>query len=98
MNMRQHKRWVMARQLAPFYFMREGNRILNLAAMVKELPNIAPEYRCVKVNGGEVVDTFQTRSEALALMLKHAKQRKAKLQVINTDTGELEVFSELETA
>jgi len=34
----------------------------------------------------------------LALVLKHAKQRKAKLQVLNTSTGELELFSEEELA
>ena len=71
---------------------------MALAELVEGLPDIAPEFRCVKVKGGEVVDTFQTRSEALALVLKHAKQRKAKLQVLNTSTGELELFSEEELA
>lgn len=73
-------------------------RKIGLQALVEDLPNLAPEFRCVKVNGGEVVDVFQTRSEALGLVLKHAKQRKAKLQVINTDTGEIELFTEEEMA
>jgi hypothetical protein len=65
---------------------------------LRQLIETVPEYQCVKVNGGEVVDTFQTRGEALALVQKHARQRKARLQVVNTVTGELEVFAEEETA
>lgn len=55
-------------------------------------------YQCVKVNGGEVVGTYYTREEALALVLKHARQKKAKLLVLDVVTGELEVFSEEEMA
>jgi hypothetical protein len=73
-------------------------RGLALNELIEDLPDLAPEYRCVKVNGGDIVDTFQTRSEALALVLKHARQRKAKLQVLNSDTGEVEVFTEAELA
>lgn len=103
MNMRQHKRMVMVRQIVPWMRVRIRRGCcprmpLDLAALVETLPDIAPEFQCVKVNGGEVVDTFQTRSEALALVLKHAKQRKAKLQVVDTSTGEIQVFSEKEMA
>lgn len=54
------------------------------------------EFVCVKVNGGEVVNTFDSRMDALALVLKHAKQRKAKLQVLDSSTGELVIFTEEE--
>jgi hypothetical protein len=54
------------------------------------------EFVCVKVNGGDVVDTFDTKEDALALVKKHAKQRKAKLQVLDSSTGQPVVFSEEE--
>ena len=73
-------------------------RATDLAALVDDLPSPAPEFRCIKLNGGDIVDTFQTRSEALALVKKHAKQRKAKLQVLNSETGEVELFTEEELA
>lgn len=56
------------------------------------------EYVCTKVKDGTVVDTFDTREDALALVLKHAKQRKAKLQVMNSLTGEFVLFTEEEMA
>jgi hypothetical protein len=87
---------LMAREAAAGIVDGDIQRRMNLAALVEDLPDLAPEFKCVKVNGGEVVDVFQTRSEAAALVLKHAKQRKAKLQVVNTSTGELEIFSEEE--
>jgi len=87
-----------------------GHKNMALAALVDEMPTDPfipergvvlraeelPTFRCVKVNGGEIVAEFDSREEALALMLKHAKQRKAKLQVLNSNTGELELFSEEE--
>lgn len=54
------------------------------------------EYVVVKVNGGEVVDTFDTREAALELVLKHHRHKKAKLQVMNSLTGELVLFTEKE--
>jgi hypothetical protein len=56
------------------------------------------EFVCVKVNGGDVVDTFDTKEDALALVKKHAKQRKAKLMVLDSSTGQPVVFSEEEMA
>jgi len=116
MNMRQHKRWVMARQLAPWTLVFAGQRGLDreepvtlgtllarkiaLQALVEEQPVFepSPQFNCVKVNGGEVVATFDTQEEALALLLKHSKQRKAKLQVLDVNTGELVLFPEEATA
>jgi len=90
MNMRQHKRNVMIAQLALWGSVVEGRRLLSAV-------NVDPTFRCVKVNGGDIVAEFDSREEALALMLKHAKQRKAKLQVLNSNTCEVELFSEEET-
>lgn len=58
--------------------------------------NAKLEYVVVKVNGGEVVDTFDTREEALELVLKHHRHKKAKLQVMYSTTGELVLFTEEE--
>jgi len=112
MNMRQHKRWVMARQLSQWADVFAGRRILNrepllplgellmrklaLQALVEEPPEEPPTFQCVKVNGGDVVATFDTQAEALSLVLKHFRQKKAKLQVINTGSGELVLFEEPE--
>lgn len=108
MNMRQHKRWVMARQLAPWALMPLGHRIMlsniqrrmNLAALVEEpaVEEAKQEFVCQRVKDGEVVATFDLREDALALVLKHAKQRKAKLEVLDSSTGELVLFSEEEVA
>lgn len=51
------------------------------------------EFVCERVKDGVVVDTFDTREDALALLQKHARSKKAKLQVRNSGTGELELFS-----
>lgn len=55
------------------------------------------EYICLRLKDHVVVDTFDTREEALALVNKHAKQKKAKLYV-TTSLGETVVFSEEEFA
>ena len=122
MNMRQHKRWVMARQLAPWGLVFIGRRILDRSRVtpiqiVDETPSALgelllrkiredeiqrteeakQEFVCKKRNG-EVVAVFDTREDALALMLKHIKQKKAKLDVMDSSTGELVIFSEEEMA
>lgn len=51
------------------------------------------EYVCERVKDGVVVDSFDTREEALALLAKHTKQKKAKLQIRNSYTGLLEPFT-----
>lgn len=58
----------------------------------------AVEFVCARVKDGVVVDTFDTREAALALVKKHAKQKKAKLHVMDSSTGELILFSEEEMA
>lgn len=71
----------------------------NMEALLE--PNVEEakvEYIVEKINGGTVVDTFDTREAALALVLKHARQKKAKVQVRNSGTGELVLFSEEEMA
>lgn len=112
MKMRQHKKCILGRIFVNNWAWSQlriygevssplGDLVqhkLNLQLLVEDLPDMAPEYQCIRVKDGIVVDTFQTRSEALGLVLKHSKQRKAKLQVLNTDTGELELFSEEEMA
>jgi hypothetical protein len=64
----------------------------------QNLQAVNVEFVCVKVNGGDVVDTFDTKEDALALVKKHAKQRKAKLMVLDSSTGQPVVFSEEEMA
>jgi len=51
------------------------------------------EYVCERVKDGVVVDSFDTREDALGLLNKHFKQKKAKLQIRNSATGELEPFT-----
>lgn len=64
----------------------------------QEIEEAKQEFVCQKVKDGTVVDTFDTREEALELVKKHAKQKKAKLQVLDTLTGELVLFSEEDLA
>jgi hypothetical protein len=45
------------------------------------------EFICIKVKDGTVVDTFDTFDDAAALVQKHARQKKAKLQITNSLTG-----------
>jgi len=56
------------------------------------------EYVAEKVSNGEVVDTFDNREDALALLKKHVRQKKAKLQIRNSANGLLELFREEEMA
>lgn len=42
------------------------------------------EFVVVKKNGGEVVDTFDSKDDALALIEKHKKQKKAALVLLDT--------------
>jgi hypothetical protein len=53
------------------------------------------EYVCVRVRDEVVVDTFDTREAALALLTKHARQKKARLRVM-TSLGEPVLFTEEE--
>jgi hypothetical protein len=50
-------------------------------------------YSTERVKDGIATGDFDTREEALAMLNKHHKQKKAKLQVRNNRTGELEVFT-----
>lgn len=63
-----------------------------------EMEAAKQEFVCQKVKDGSVIDTLDTREAALELVLKHAKQKKAKLQVMDSLTGELVLFSEAEMA
>jgi hypothetical protein len=42
------------------------------------------EFVCVKVKDGSVVDTFDTREDAEALVEKHVRGKKAKLEILET--------------
>ena len=108
MNMRQLKRSIYARIFHnkafgigwysdSYYF---GGNALEITECDVGLQVEAAkvEFVCVKVKDGSVVDTFDTREAALELVLKHAKQKKAKLQVMNSLTQELVVFAEEEMA
>lgn len=56
----------------------------------------AAKYVVQRVKDNEIVSEFDTREEALALVLKHARQKKAKL--FATQNGEPVLFSEAEFA
>lgn len=56
------------------------------------------EFVCQRVKDGVVVDAFDTREAALTLVRKHIKQKKAKLQVMDSLTAQLVPFSEEELA
>lgn len=45
------------------------------------------EFVCVKVSDGTVIDTFDTYEDALVLVNKHIKGKKAKLQILDSITG-----------
>jgi len=47
------------------------------------------EYICVKVSDGTVIDTFDLFEDADQLVAKHARQKKAKLQILDSITGEV---------
>lgn len=51
-------------------------------------------YYCKKVKDDDMVGAFNTRREALTLLQKHARQRKAKLYVMHK--GEQVIFTEEE--
>ena len=104
MNMRQLKRIHTWRKGAVFFLgsIPQGVNFMDQSpcplANYAEVEAAKVEFVCQKVKDGSVVDTFDTREDALALVLKHAKQRKAKLQVMNSLTQELVVFAEEEMA
>lgn len=54
------------------------------------------EYVVAKVSTGEVIGTFDLREDALALIKKHARQKKAKLTLVPMDG--VEPFTEEEMA
>lgn len=54
------------------------------------------EYVVAKVSTGEVVGTFDLREDALALIKKHVRQKKAKLTLVAMDG--VEPFTEEELA
>ncbi len=58
----------------------------------------APKFVVRRVKDNEIVAEYDTREEALALLNKHVKQKKAKLHVQNSLTGEPVLFSEEEFA
>ena len=101
MNMRQHKHRVQLKMFInrPWWLV-EAREVPVFNAPTLDIAVDAPvqEFVCQKVKDGSWVATFLRREDALALLNKHAKQRKAKLQVLNSLTGELEVFSEEELA
>lgn len=106
MNMRQLKRSIYARMFHnkgigigwydDNYYL--GSIPQGVTLIQPEVEEAKVEFVCVKVKDGSVVDTFDTREAALELVLKHAKQKKAKLQVMNSLTQELVVFAEEEMA
>jgi hypothetical protein len=56
----------------------------------------AAKYVVQRVKDNEIVGEFDSREEAMALVLKHVKQKKAKLHVFQN--GEPVLFTEEETA
>lgn len=63
----------------------------------KEVEAAKLEFVCLRLKDHVVVDSFDTREEALGLVRKHIKQKKAKLYVI-TSLGETVPFTEEELA
>jgi len=47
------------------------------------------EYICVKVSDGTVINTFDLFEDADQLVAKHVRQKKAKLQILDSITGEV---------
>ncbi len=58
--------------------------------------SVAPEFACIRVSNGVVINVFDSREDALALLKKHARHKKANLYVLDTSTNEPVVFSEEE--
>lgn len=123
MNLRQHKRAVVAKISHPFargwILNRPGDSLIDnltrraeatwvghplftaeeimdqLRAATPEQPATGPFY-CLKVKDDTIVGEFATREEALALVQKHARQKKAKLHVMHN--GQPVLFTEEEMA
>lgn len=66
------------------------------AAFRQGMAEQAAKYVVQRVKDNEIVGEFDTREEALGLVLKHARQKKAKLHVFQN--GEPVLFAEEEMA
>lgn len=98
MNMRQHRRFVqtkvrfIARRAIITYRQREQwDKLwedIGKKQAVRQLVEPDPveeasaEYVVARVSTGEVVGTFGCREDAVALIDKHARQKKAKLALV----------------
>ena len=95
MKIRTLKKFVVARMMfqnrfAVRYFLHPsapsstwvGHNELVLHGLADDMfPDAAGVFKCVKVNGGDLVDEFDTLEEAQALVDKHYRGKKAKLMV-----------------
>lgn len=61
---------------------------------IQRVESTKEEFVCQKRTSGEVVAVFDTIDDAQALVLKHVKQKKAQLVILNSLTGELCLHSE----
>lgn len=92
MNMRKQKYYMMNLMAWRYWFIRFHDTAapaLNLAAVEEA----KVEYVCTRTKDGVVVATFDTLADAHALAERHIKQRKAKLAVVNSATGEILSFA-----
>jgi len=106
MNLRQHKRMRVAQSRSFITLSALSIASLDIWAQlernqaVRQLVEPDPveaakiEYVVAKARTGEVVGTFDLREDALALVKKHDRQKKAKLTLVLTDG--VEPFTEEE--
>lgn len=103
MKMRQQKQYNLARMM--FNHWRDswdgtgfaGPMVLAFRQGMKEQRAETPqnveeakrEFICVKVSDGSVVETFDLYEDADQLVHKHIRGKKAKLQIIDSLTGEV---------
>lgn len=104
MNMRQQKYYInnriavnkwfglgrLPKPVAPFVLTFDDEMAVEAAAIeaAKE------EFMCIRVKDGVVVDTFDTREEARALVDRHIRGKKARLFVESTLTSDRVLFEE----
>ncbi len=69
---------------------------VSAESVIAEVEAYKVEYAVAKVTTGEVIATFDHRDEALKLIVKHIRQKKAKLMLVDAEGVEPFTLEELQ--
>ena len=97
MKMRYQKHYQQARTGWKLYFLQQHEAARPVVTHA-EVQAFKQEYICVKVSTGEQVSVHNTLMGAKELVDKHMRQKRARLQVLDTATNELVLFEQEATA